>query len=383
MLEPTRILYCTDTLMSGGVERQLVELVTRLDRKRFDPQIICLQGEYGGITLHYAPRLRDCRIPLHIFDLGWNPVHILRSIVKTSRVVWQTRPDIVHAVNHHSNHVTRLARPFLPRRLRVITRVSTELSPKQLLYERVSQRACDVIVCNSLYMRQRIINHSHVPAAKVLYIPNGIDLTRFASNLTPTFRAEIAPNAQPVLLMLGRISKAKAPQLLVQAIGMMKVRHQLPDGVKIFIVGEIESQAIQTMLEQTIRQFSLEAVVTQLPQTSEPEKYYHAADVLVLASLSEGMPNVALEALATGRPVIISEGANRAGIIEDGKTGWIVKTGDVDDLALTLSKVVNLPKHALELMVPVCMRRVQEFGVPQMVENYENLYQRLRATPNL
>src|SRR5260370_8692773 len=95
-----KILYVTDTLMSGGVEHQLTELVTRLDRSRFDPQIICLQGEYGGITLHYAPMLRECGIPLHIFNLGWNPTDILKSLIRTIRLLWPIRPHILHPVNH-------------------------------------------------------------------------------------------------------------------------------------------------------------------------------------------------------------------------------------------------------------------------------------------
>src|SRR5260370_31569135 len=96
-----KILYVTDTLMSGGVEHQLTELVTRLDRSRFDPQIICLQGEYGGISLHYVPELQAANVRLHIFNLGWNPVGIARSMLRTATVTWQVRPDIIHAVNHH------------------------------------------------------------------------------------------------------------------------------------------------------------------------------------------------------------------------------------------------------------------------------------------
>ncbi len=377
----TGVLYCTDTLMAGGTERQLVQLITRLDRARFDPQVICLQGQHGGLSLHFAPQLQAVNVPLHIFNLGWTPIDIARSMLRTAKVAWLVRPHIIHAVNHHSNHITRLIRPILPHSLRLITSVPTEFNMRQLLYERLEQWACDAIVCISPYLKQRVIEQSRVSAEKVFYIPIGLDIAKFSSNTTPDFRSQIVPSGSRVILVIGRITKQKSPHLLAQAIGLLKERGQLPTQVYVVIVGERENAILQAQLDDTVRAYSLEGVVRQFPQTSQPEVFYHAADFVVLASLWEGVPNVALESLASGRPVIISEAANVSGLIEQDKTGWIVRTGNIEHLAETLRVVLSLPTEMLASMRPDCLERVKDYALPLMIERYTALYDRLCAMP--
>jgi len=164
-----------------------------------------------GISLHFAPELQAANVPLRIFNLKWQPVDIIRAMINTVATTWQIRPHILHAVNHHSNHVTRLIRPFLPQSLQLITAVPTEFNKRQLLYERIEQYGCDAIVCKSLYLQEKIIQESHIPAKKVYCIPNGLDIEKFGQNKTPNFRSLIAPSASRVLVMLGRISNKNLP----------------------------------------------------------------------------------------------------------------------------------------------------------------------------
>ena len=65
-----RIVYITDTLMAGGVERQLVELVTRLDRNIFEPHIVCIYGRRAGRSSHFVRNLVEAHIPVSILDAG-------------------------------------------------------------------------------------------------------------------------------------------------------------------------------------------------------------------------------------------------------------------------------------------------------------------------
>lgn len=90
--------------------------------------------------------------------------------------------------------------------------------------------------------------------------------------------------------------------------------------------------------------------------------------------LPRGTPNVTLEALAAGRPVIISAAANAARVVKQGVTGWVVPTGDVEALAETLRRVVALLDAALEAMRPACMERAADFAEDRMVRRYADLY---------
>jgi glycosyltransferase involved in cell wall biosynthesis len=377
-----RILYCTDLLVAGGIERQLTELVTRLDRTRFEPQIIYLYGAKAGRSKHFAPRLREANIPLHTLDLGWTPLDKLRGILGILRLTWAVRPPILHALNYHSNLLTRLARPWLPPSLRLIGSVRGEYSAKQLVYERLSWRFCACIVCNSPHLQRQLVEQARVPAHRVLEIPNGVDTDLFARNPDPALRQRIAPESRRIAIMIGRISKQKSPHLLAQALGQLKQDGSLPPQTRVFIIGEQEDPVIRAQLDEAVHRYGLEDVITVEGQTQTPQAYYHAADFTVLASLWEGLPNVALESLASGRPVLISEAANAAGIIEPGKTGWVVRTGDVAHLAATLRTVLELPDEALTTMRAACLRRSQDFSMNTMVHTYERLYERLGAADN-
>ncbi|MCQ3929775.1 MAG: hypothetical protein DPW16_04895 [Chloroflexi bacterium] len=376
-----RVLYCTDFLMSGGVERQITELVTRLDRTRFEPHLICLYGPNAGRSLHFLPRIEAANVPVHLLDLGWSAKDKLRGWQALAGLTWQLRPHIFHAVNYHSNLLSRLARPLMHPRLKLIGAVRATYTAKQLRYEHLSWRLCSTIVCNSPHLQRQLVEQAKVPASRVLMIPNGVDTGRFEHNPQPELREKIASGATLVLTMVGRLAYPKAPHLLAQAIGQLREQGKLSSRLKVILVGEQEDEAIQATLDEAIQRYQLHDIFQQYHQTDCPEAYYHATDVTILVSLAEGMPNVALESLATGRPVIIFDGANAAGVIRHNETGWVVNTGDVDHLAGTLYHVMNLPRSTLTAMRQNCLVRAADFSMERMVNNYEQLYQRLITIP--
>ena len=376
-MPPTRILYVTDLLLAGGIERQLTELVIRLDRSRFEPHILCLYGPRTGRSLHFAEQLQAANIPVHVLDLTPSPAAKLRGLLLIAWETWKLHPHVLHAVNYHSNLLSRLARLMLPPRTRLLGSLRTEATAKQLLYERVSGWACWRIVCNSPHLQRQLIDQAHISASKVDYIPNGIDTDRFASSPDPALSQQLRTNASAVLAMFGRISEQKSPYLLAQAVGLLTEQGQWPANARVLIVGERESVVQQTWLEAAISHHGLSAIVEQFPQTSQPQTFYHAADFTVLASLWEGLPNVALESLAAGRPVIISEAANAAEVITQGVTGWIVKTGDVESLANAIRTALNTSPEAMSTMRIACVARAGDFAMAKMVAAYESLYARL------
>jgi starch synthase (maltosyl-transferring) len=167
--------------------------------------------------------------------------------------------------------------------------------------------------------------------------------------------------------------------LLAQAVGLLKQHGQLAKDVQVFIIGESDGKGdpFLKLLDDAIDQYQLADIVHQHPKTSQPEAFYHAADFTVLASLWEGLPNVILESLAAGRPVIVSEAANNAGVIEQGVNGWIVRTNDAEHLAETLKGVLTLSDAELAAMRPACQQTAARFAMQTMVDQYQALYERI------
>jgi len=366
-----RILYCTDSLMAGGTEHQLVALISRLNRQQFAPYVICLYGQRAGRSLHFLEELQKLDVPVTLLDLKWSPWDKLLAVGALIGTTWRVRPQIVQAVNYHSNLLLRIARPLMPRSTQVVGCIYVEYTSKQLFYEYLTGWLCSAIVCNSPFLQKQLPRYLSPQV-----ILNGVDIERFSRNPDSALRSRISPQAKYVLLTLGRVARQKSPYFLIEALGVLKKRGQLPPNVAVWIVGEMQDQEVQRQIDQGIHHYCLENVVLQFPPTSVPESYYHAADIVVLPSLWEGLPNVVLEALAAGKPLIVSQAANTSEVIKEGRNGWVVKTGDVESLAASLHKVLALDVSAMR---SDCKASALPFSMTRMVLDYEMLYERLSA----
>ncbi|HEY7347981.1 MAG TPA: glycosyltransferase family 4 protein [Ktedonobacterales bacterium] len=368
-----RVLYVADSLMAGGIESQLVELVTRLDRSRFDPHVLCLYGPKAR-NLHFASQIRAAGISLYTPDLGWSAWDKARGIASIIRVARAVRPQIIQAEGYHANLLMRLAFPFLPP-VKLIGTVRGVLTAKQRLYERLGQRVCAHIVVNAPHLKTMLVSSAGVAAPKILSIPNGITLERYIQPHDEMFRCHVAPGSRRVFVSMGRISSEKNMHWIAQAFGILKRQSRLPSDVRCFIVGPVQGAAAQKALDAVILQDELGEVVIQHPETPYPEDYYHACDATILYSPAEGLPNVSIESLAAGRPVIISQAANAAGVIEDGVTGWVAPTNDVSSLADILHHVMMMSDAELVQMRQACLQRAQDYSVETLVQRYMTLYE--------
>jgi len=375
-----RILYVVDSLMAGGIESQLVELAIGLDRTRFEPHILCL---YGPRTrdLHFAPAVRAAAIPLYTSDLGgsvWDKGRGMLHIIATAQAL---HPQLIQAEGYHANLLTRLAAPCLPA-ITLIGSVRGMHSAKQLFYERLSHRLCRVLVVNGPHLKAMLSERAGVPACKVCFIPNGIATRRFSQSRDANLRQRIAPDCQRVFASLGRISFEKNMHWIAEGFGLLKRQQRLPRSVRCFIVRPVQDVTAKQALDAAILRDALGETVMYHAGTPHPEDYYHACDATILYSPAEGLPNVCLESLAAGRPVIISAEANAANVIEHGITGWVVPAHNRQLLAETLHTVITLPASALSKMREACVQRARDYQVEMLVQRYTGLYEALvRGAP--
>lgn len=380
-MKPARIQVFIDSLAAGGAERQTVELVTRLDRNRFLPSVVSLHGPRMNQSRHFVQRLVDSGISVTELDRRWSHSELPSSLLSVLRCVWRFQPDLVHSVSHHCNHLTRFARLVSPLRYSLLTAIRTAYDERQLRNERLEQWLSSFVVCNSPDMAVKLRADAGVRESRLRYIPNGLDTKRFQSNPDPGLRARLAPDADRVGVMLARITLQKSPDLLARAVGRLVHEGTFGNRHQIWIVGEPECPIVLGRLDDAIRRFGLEGRVRLFPQTSDPAAFLHAADFTILASLWEGTPNAALESLAVGKPVLISDKANASGLIRESLEGWTVATGREDALADSLRQVLTTPVATLRSLEPSCLARASEFDMPLMIRRYEDLYSSILERP--
>jgi glycosyltransferase involved in cell wall biosynthesis len=208
-----------------------------------------------------------------------------------------------------------------------------------------------------------------VPPHKIISIPNGVDTHRFTVGDRQARAAArsghgIGPD-ETVALFVGRLTLQKRLDLLVDAVAAADV-----EGLKLLLVGPVDATygpAFDTG--------ALPAAVSWPGPTRFPERYYPLADFYVSTSLAEGMSNSALEAMASGLPLLLSDIPGHRELVDDGRNGWLVQPA-VPDLA---ERVARLPaRDRLEAMGKESRRLAEEeFSLPKVAVQYIRVYEDL------
>jgi glycosyltransferase involved in cell wall biosynthesis len=127
---------------------------------------------------------------------------------------------------------------------------------------------------------------------------------------------------------------------LARALARLKRAGRLPAHVRVLLAGRNRDRLYSKVLPRVLARLGLKDVVTFLGPVSDMVSLYHAADVLVLPSLYEGLPNAVLEGHACGLPAVVSHAANIDGMVIDGESGYEVPTFDHAALAEGLARVI-------------------------------------------
>jgi glycosyltransferase involved in cell wall biosynthesis len=182
-------------------------------------------------------------------------------------------------------------------------------------------------------------------------------------------------NARFLIGCFGRLSHEKGQDILLRSVN--GIRQQIPDSIFLFLGDGPELSRLQNLSEQ----LGISDRVIFHPHTETMRDYYEAIDMLILPSRSEGLPNVVLEALSFGVPVVASNVGALNEVITDGESGWLLPPGDI--AALTEAVVYALSNQEQR-------RRAQEAGKVLMKEKFDPLsrgeriialYDRLLSVP--
>lgn len=361
---PIRIAFCITDLDVGGAERMFVELIIRLDRRRWEPRVFCLSGP-GALV----ERLHASGIPVNCF--GAKSVRHLGVIWRLARELKSFRPALMQCFLFHGNLVGRIAAWWAGVPCVVCgIRVAERRSRVPLWLDRWTQGLVDHNVCVSRAVGEFSIRNAGLAESKVSVIPNGVDFERF-STATAIERASLGLTDAPLILFVGRLDPQKAPFVLLEAFARLSQRHR---DWQLLLVGEgplrqsMTEWIVQHKHEKNIRLVGWRPDVPQLLKT---------ADVLVLPSLWEGMPNIVLEAMAAGLPVVVSRVEGTEELIRDGQTGLLVTPGSVEELDQKIELVLNDREFSTKLAAAAQQLISKGFTIESMVTSYEQLYLRL------
>jgi starch synthase (maltosyl-transferring) len=370
MTAPHRIAFGITELDPGGAERMLTELVTRLDLREWEPHVFCL-----GPEAHYVRVLRDHQIPVTCFRATGQ--------ISAPRVLWQWtsalrrfRPEILYPWLFHANLLGRLAGRLagVPHILSGI-RVAEKRNNWHGRLDRWTNFLVERNVCVSRGVAEFVEQTVGLDPRKTVVIPNAVDGARF-QHIAPADLTPIGiPAGSPVLITIGRLDVQKGIDVLLAAVP--EIIAQVPSA-HFLIVGD---GPIRSALEQQARSLGIAPYLHWTGLRNDVPELLAAATALVLPSRWEGMPNVVLEALAAGRPVVATDVEGVRDLVSDGINGWVIPPHQPPSLAERVVRLLSdpeaIPRMGAESQALYCDR----FTIDRLVENHVHLFREI-LTPS-
>ncbi|MBC7343927.1 MAG: glycosyltransferase family 4 protein [Clostridia bacterium] len=346
----------------GGVETHLAMLCPDLVRMGHDVSLLTgwvderrEEVRVNGVLVRRTP----------LMDLNWlNPARILafkaEIAAEVRDFILDVRPDVIHAHNMHYFSPTHaevlgaVKREFgIPLVLTAHNVWSDSLWEEMLAYK----DQWDEIIAVSAYIKRELVLSGY-PAERIKVIYHGIDVDKFSPAREADedlFREMPALRGRRIIFHPARMSLAKGSHLAVQA--MAEIATEFPDALLVMAGTEktVDWGSYQQGEIATIRKMIedlrlTERVAIRFLPWSEMPRMYRASEIVIYPScFEEPFGLVMLEALASGRPLVVSRAGGMPEIVKNGLNGLVIPRGSADALAGACLLLLRNREYALKL----------------------------------
>ena len=315
---------------------------------------------------------------------------VVRSAAALAREIRRGRYDVVVSTSRSDLKLAGFA-ARLAGHPGVVARLNSGWSPSEPVVTRgprwrrhrwYHRHLVQLAATNSLAGKADVVARGYLPEDRVTVIYNGVDGERFDPDRTETgrFRAELGiGQGAELVVSLARFAPGRGLNAVVDALAALAARR--PDLFAVMI-GSCRPRHEPFRAELAARAAALpggERVRLLGPRDDVP-RVLADADVLVRVLSTEGLANVALEAMAMRVPVVAADVSGMPEAVEDGRTGRLVPPDDAPAIVAAVEEVLDLPEAARRELVERARGRVLErFGMDRMADDYEALFERASA----
>lgn len=372
------LVHLTASTFFGGPERQMLGLALAMPENVRSTFATFPEGGRGGAFLTEVRRHGFATIPL-VFDFP-NLSATVREVVELLRTA---ACDVLVCHGYKAHILGRLAARRVGIPAVAVSRGWTGETSKVKLYEWLDRRHLrfmDHVICVSDGQAEKVRKWCRVPASRMSVIRNSARLGAF-ENADPAARERLRAflprqsAVSQIVLGAGRFSPEKGFGVLVDAAHVICREHP---GAGVVLFGE---GALRGELEQRIAKLSLTGRVILPGFRSDLDSLIGGADVVVLPSYTEGLPNVALEASAAGVPVVATAVGGTPEVIADGINGYLVPPGEPLSLAAKINELLRDPALGSRLGAAGRRRMHELFTFDAQAKAYLQLFHTLRPTP--
>ena len=242
-------------------------------------------------------------------------------------------------------------------------------SSRQRFIQRHLWPRLDAIASVSSRLTERLAATIGFPQERIVTIRNGVDVIRFSPDRREAARRLFAYDPDTIVVgAVGRLNPVKDHQSFLQAV--LACRRQ---GLmfKTVLAGD---GPLREQLEGFLRDHRLGDHVTLLGNRSDVENVLASLDLFVQSSVSEGLSNTVLEAMASGVPVIATNVGGTDELVSNGETGLLVPASDAGSLSAAICSLALDAARRKAMAQASRLRAVEQFSIAQMIKGYEDLY---------
>lgn len=368
-----QVALCITELQWGGAEQCLVRLAIGMDRERLQPTVYCLAPPPRGDKTCLEP-LAKAGITIHF--LGAKSKWQLPLIVRRLANLWRrNRPDVVQSFLFHANAVAACAahRAGIHAVVSGI-RVAERRSALPFLVDRCLDRWVSRYVCVSRSVADFYNAKTGIDREKLLVIPNGIELSSYQPQISQTQQSldlsglGISPQRR-FISFVGRLDPQKGVDWLVATAGDWLDKLPQHD---LLVVGD---GSRRRELEIISGQNTLAGRIHFTGRRDDVPAILARSELLVLPSLWEGMPNVVMEAMAAGLPVVATKVEGVEELLGPAADPQTVAYGDTRAFAAKIIAFAANPQYALEIGQKNRARVEQNFSLSKMIFAYQKLWE--------
>ncbi|MEZ6125062.1 MAG: glycosyltransferase [Planctomycetaceae bacterium] len=319
---------CITELDVGGAERAFVRVARGLQELGWNVRAISLR-DAGPL----AGDLTASEIPVTALNCGG--MADLRCLWRLTGELRRHRPNILLSFLHQANLYGRLAAaaagvPISVSGIRVADRRRSVVLPDRWTHKLVSH-----YVAVSQAVGQTHAQLCRIPPERMTAIPNGIDVAADRPMI------EFQQRPESVLLFVGRLTQQKDPGCLLTAVQLLSSDVKRRVSVRIVGEGELRPELQRGIQELAKSDPELAGRIQLAGRSDDVTRVMNEATLLVLPSRWEGLPNVVLEAMVSGLPVVASDVDGVRELIQHENTGWLFPSGNPQALADQLSAALQ------------------------------------------
>ncbi|MFH1283213.1 MAG: glycosyltransferase [bacterium] len=355
-MDRKKILHLITSLNIGGTEKFLFNLV-KYQSGKYDVVIGFLK-EFGPVGVELR------KLGISVYDFSgikgfFRLIYFIRSFV----------PDLLHTHLYRANIFGRILSKFSKNNIVVFSsQQSMEFYKNKILtfVDAFSLKFTDCVIANSKFVKDLVVSREGFESDRVFVVHNGIDFKYYQN--TDDIRSEFKFEKDDIVLgYIGRIHKDKG---IIYLPDIIKISLEKNQRIKYLIVGR---GPLEKYLKSKIAKYKCDKQVVFAGWRYDLPRVFNAIDLCIMPSLEESFPQVCLESLAAGRPIIANDVGGIKEVVKDKENGYLIKLGDINSF---VDRIIELSySQGKRLILGENGRKLAEsFSIESMLQAIENIY---------